>query len=224
MSNGLPNRPSFPPLPPFRNEDPGQSWLDAHISRFGSQPKQPTRIPKLHSAAGHRWRSDLRQIAVEFERQRHADAYKKKREEILYGKKPTIAERLAELPPPTHQPIAPKPILLNFEKLSSTDLYNIFTPKFEATLKRLEVFETFTFSDEVHRDHIKDLRSLIDRLQHFKRALKDTSSVRTREEFQAWDFGLKQIENISFKSLRKNQVHIVKSLSDVLKENYFGDW
>ena len=224
MSNGLPQRPSFPPLPPFRNEDLGQSWLDTHISRFESQPKPPLRIPKLHSAAGHRWRSDLRRTAVEFERQRRADAFKKKREEILYGKQQTITDRIAALPPPTHEPISPKPVLLNFDKLTSTDLCNIFTSKFEATLKRLEVFETFEFSDEVNKDHIKNLRLLIDRLTHFKRSLKDTCKVRSREEYQAWDFGLKQIGNISFKRLRKNQVYIVYSLSDVFRQGYFGDW
>ena len=58
-------------------------------------------------------------------------------------------------------------------------------------------------------------------LVHLHRGDADAAA---REEFQAWDFGLKQIGRISFKSLRTNQVYIVKSLSDVLKGNYFGDW
>ena len=74
---------------------------------------------------------------------------------------------------------------------------------------------------QVAAEHIKNIHALIERLTHYKRSLKDTAKVRTREEWQAWNIGLKQIGGISFTHLRKNQKRIAAQLSDVWRGNYF---
>lgn len=210
MSNGLPDRPRT-----------GPDFLSEHIARFGPNPPRRAPIPKPHSREGHKARSERRRPAVEFERQRRAANLKAERERILYGTKPTLEQRLAAIPPPTYTPIAPKPVLINFDKLTTADLVRIFTPKLVATLDRLDVFTTFQFAPEVPPDHIKDLRALIDRLTFLKRSLKDLGSSTSKEEFQGWNFGLKEIGSTSFKGLRRNQVRIVKELSSVWRSNYF---
>jgi hypothetical protein len=194
VSTGLPNCPTFPSqerIDRFR----ANQLLKNHQHPYGLKPlgkRLATVItPKPHSAEGHRLRSWLRKPTIEFVKQKRAADAKAERERILYGTKPTLKQRLAAIPPPTYTPIVPKPVLLNFEKLTIADLIRIFEPKFEATLKRLNVFESFQIKEEVSPDHIKDLRCLIKRLTHLKHSLKDTSSVRTKEEFQGWNYGLK---------------------------------
>jgi hypothetical protein len=224
VSTGLPNRPNFPSqerIDRFRVN----RLLENHQHPYGPKPpgKRSATIitSKPHSAEGHRLRSWLCKPTVEFVKQKRAADAKAEREHILYGTKPTLEQRLAAIPPLTYTPIVPKPVLLNFEKLTIADLIRIFEPKFEATLKRLDVFESFQIKEEVSPDHIKNLWCLIERLTHLKRSLKDTSSVRTKEEFQGWNYRLKYIGGISFQGLRKNQARIIKSLSEVWKGNYF---
>lgn len=229
MSSGLPNRPSFPSqdrIDRFKTSQLGNS----HLFPYGPKPKgkraytAPANLPfpRIHSKEGHAWRSAQRKPLLDRIRQQRAEDEKKCEYESIHGKKPTLADRLAALPPPTYTPIASKPVTLNFEKLTVADLIRIFSPKFEATLKRLEVFETFTISDDVPHRNVGDLRALIDRLQHLKRALRDTSSIRIKEEFQQWNWGLHNIGQISFKSLRKNQAQIIKELSSVWQKGFFG--
>jgi hypothetical protein len=121
---------------------------------------------------------------VEFVKQKRAANAKAEHERIFYSTKPTFEQRLAAIPSPTYTPIVPKPVLFNFEKLTIVDLIRIFEPKFEATFKCLDVFESFQIKEEVSADHIKNLQCLIERLTHLKCLLKDTSSVWMKEEFQ----------------------------------------
>lgn len=139
----------------------------------------------------------------------------------MYGKKPTLEQRLAALPPPTYTPIVHKPILLDFDKLTTSNLIKFFTSKFDATLKCLEVFKTLQLSDKVNASHVNNLHHLIGRLQHLKRALSDIAKVRVRSELQDWDFGLRNIKGILFSGLWRNQVQIIKELSSVWNRNYF---
>jgi hypothetical protein len=120
---------------------------------------------------------------VKFVKHKCAADAKAEHECILYGTKPTLEQCLAAISPLTYTPIVLKLVLLNFEKLTIADLIRIFEPKFEATLKRLDVFKSFQIKEEVSPDHIKNLWCLIKRLTHLKRLLKDTSSVWTKEEF-----------------------------------------
>jgi hypothetical protein len=141
---------------------------------------------------------------VEFVKQKCAADTKAEVKCILYGTKPTLKQCLAAIPLSTYTPIVSKLVLLNFEKLTIVNLIRIFELKSEATLKHLDIFESFQIKEEVSPDHIKNLQCLIKRLTHFKCLLKDTSSVQTKEEFQGWNYDLKYIGGISFQGLRKN--------------------
>ena len=79
--------------------------------------------------------------------------------------------------PLTYTLIAPKVINIDIDKHSPADLARIYTPKFEAILKRLKVFETFNFSDKINIlvNHIKNLQTLIECLQRIKCGLSDQS-------------------------------------------------
>lgn len=171
--------------------------------------------------------------AFRAERAKHHEEHQKKldeqdreaeRQKILAGpSKPTLEQRLAVLPPATHTPIAPKSISIDFSKHTPADLARIFAPKFTATLKRLEVFETFEFGGEVHDifpDQIKNLRELIAKLISISRGLSDKATFITHEEWLAWEQGTREIGEISFKGLRKNKVQILKALSAVYRRRF----
>ncbi|EKM49236.1 uncharacterized protein PHACADRAFT_201870 [Phanerochaete carnosa HHB-10118-sp] len=85
---------------------------------------------------------------ADFEQHLAAPKIQQAREQILAGlSKLTLKQRLAAIPPVTHTLITPKPVLIDFDKHTSTDLVRIFTPKFEGTLKRLDVFKTLELDD-----------------------------------------------------------------------------
>ncbi|EKM53746.1 uncharacterized protein PHACADRAFT_198165 [Phanerochaete carnosa HHB-10118-sp] len=143
------------------------------------------------------------------------------RERILAGpSKPTLEQRLAAIPPATHTPIAPKPILIDFDKHTSANLVRIFTPKFDGTLKRLDVFETFEL-DDLNSNQVHNLRRLIEQLMRIKHWLADVCNVVKYEEWRKWELGCREIEDISFKGLRKNKAQIVQALSAVYVNGYF---
>ena len=108
--------------------------------------------------------------------------------------------------PPTYTPIAPKAINLDIEKHTPADLARIFAPKFEAVLKRLEVFEVFDFGEDINVvvDHVKNLQALIECLQRIKRGLSDRCSYIEYKQWKNYEAGCKEIGGISFKGLRRN--------------------
>ena len=99
----------------------------------------------------------------------------------------------------------------------------IYAPKFDAVLKRLEVFETFNFGDEIGLvvNYIKNLQALIERLQRIKRRLADRCLYIEYRQWKGYEARCKEIGGISFKGLRRNRVRIVKALSAVYMNGYF---
>ncbi|EKM51289.1 uncharacterized protein PHACADRAFT_200111 [Phanerochaete carnosa HHB-10118-sp] len=158
---------------------------------------------------------------ADFEQRLAARKIQQARERILAGpSKLTLEQRLAAIPPATHTPIAPKSILINFDKHTSADLILIFTPKFDGTLKRLDVFETLEL-DDLNSDRVRNLRRLIEQLTRIKRCLADVCNIVKYEEWRKWKLGCREIEDISFKGLRKNIARIVQALSAVYVNGYF---
>ena len=133
-----------------------------------------------------------------------------------------LLKRLAEHPP-IYTPIALKAIVIDIDKHSPTDLACIYAPKFDAVLKRLEVFETFDFGDQIGLvvDHVKNLQVLIERLQKIKCGLADRCSYIEYRRWKGYEAGCKEIGGILFKGLRCNRVRIVKVLSAVYTNGYF---
>jgi hypothetical protein len=218
VSTGLPNHPTFPSqerIDRFRANQLLKNYQHPYSLKPLGKRSATVITSKPHSAEGHHLRSWLCKPTVKFVKQKCAADAKAERKRILYSIKPILKQCLAAIPSPTYTPVVSKPVLLNFKKLTIADLIRIFEPKFEATLKRLDVFESFQIKEEVLPDHIKNFWCLIERLTHLKCLLKDTSSVQMKEEFQGWNYSLKYISGISFQGLWKNQARIIKLLSEV---------
>lgn len=140
------------------------------------------------------------------------------------GEKPSLEQRLAAAPqPPTPAPIAPRSTTIDFQKYTPADLARIYAPKFEATLKRLDIFETLEFGDiaEIFPQRVKNLHALINQITRIKRCLTDVARVVKYNEWQEWDIGCKEIGEVSFKGLRKNKGQIIKALSAVYERGRF---
>ena len=181
-------------------------------------PPKPLEFPGLNACeARHehhkQWRAERPKKQVEFatrvavrDKEVAKAARLQERDRILAGPSArTLLERLAEQPP-TYTPITPKAINIDIDKHSPADLVRIYAPKFDAVLKRLEVFETFNFGDEIGLvvDHVKNLQALIERLQHIKRELADRCSYIKYRQWKGYEAGCKEIGGISFKGLRHN--------------------
>ena len=248
MLKDLPDRPQFTHFRrtvtdaaiPARNA----AGIDAagNVIPFGQRrgqiirpPAKPLEFPGLNAQeARHerhkQWRAERPKKQAEFAARvaaRDEEVAKAAREaewdRILAGPSArTLLERLAEQPP-TYTPIAPKAIVIDIDKHSPADLAHIFAPKFEAVLKRLEVFEVFDFGKDINIviDHVKNLQVLIERLQHIKRGLADRCSYIEYRQWKGYEAGCKEIRGISFKGLRRNRVRIVKALSAVYVNGYF---
>lgn len=126
----------------------------------------------------------------------------------------------------TYEPIALKSISIDFSKHTPADLARIFVPKFSTTFKRLEVFETFKFGSKVHdifgdkiRD-LHDLRDLIAKLISISQGLSDKAATITNKEWLAWEQRTREIEEVSFKGLKKNKVQILKAFSAVYRRRF----
>ena len=198
-------------------------------------PSKPPEFPELNAReARHerhkQWQAERPQKQAEFAARVAArdeevtrTAREAERDRILAGPSArTLLERLA-INPPMYTPIAPKAINLDIEKHTPANLVRIFTPKFEAVLKRLEVFEVFDFGKDINVvvDHVKNLQALIERLQQIKRRLSDRSSYIEYKQWKNYEAGCKEIGGISFKGLCRNRVQIVKALSAVYVNSYF---
>ena len=107
---------------------------------------------------------------------------------------------------PTYTPITPKAIVIDIDKHSPANLVCIYAPKFDAILKRLEVFEIFDFRDEIGLvvDHVKNLQALIKRLQRIKHRLNDQCLYIEYRQWKGYEAGCKKISGILFKGLQCN--------------------
>ena len=137
--------------------------------------------------------------------------------------RPSLASRISEArTSATYTPIAPKPTLLDFKKLTPEDTFNIFKVRINATLDRLNApYERREFDDlpDVTREQLVKLYAKFDKLAHFE----DRYKTVTPEQWQQLQFGLKAIGNISFAGLRYNYRKICASIAGVYLSGYF-DW
>ena len=197
-------------------------------------PARP-RFPYQDSARAHQRevrRAEGQRILARSRETAASNAQKPSLEDRISNRRALNALPFSDPTPPTHtrsQPpdlpirsrIAEKSVIFDFKKLTTADLVRIFTPKLEATLKRLRVFDDVEPEQDDFPERFDDVQKLITRLKHYRETLKDTSTVRTREEFQSWNFGLKEIQKISFVGFRKNRRAIIRQLSDVWRSSYF---
>ena len=169
MPKALPNRysTSFPSQERIDHFKHRQA-INTHLASYDPKlyGRQGTVNPAAITRAAEAARSSALRFQAEFNQNHRTKAAKAERKQILYGSKPTLEQLLAAIPLPTYIPIAPKLVLLNFEKLTTADLICIFIPKFAATLKHFDIFETFQFSKEINKNLICNGEKLIEHLTH----------------------------------------------------------
>ena len=114
-------------------------------------------------------------------------------------------------------------INIDIDKHSPADLARIYVSKFDAVLKRLEVFKVFNFGEDINVviDYVKNLQVLIEPLQSIKRGLVNRCLYIEYRQWKEYEAGCKEIGGISFKGLWRNRVWIVKALSTVYVNRYF---
>ena len=144
------------------------------------------------------------------------------RDAALAGPSQTRAllDRLSTAPA-TPAPQKPKPVLLDFSKLSHTDLVGIFKPKLAAVLKRLEPFHGDLRDLLLDNPHRHTFNRLHARIVEIQREWAIPSTIVTFEEWTRWKVGLEEIGEIKFNQLRANFTRVLKELNAVYNRGRF---
>ena len=130
--------------------------------------------------------------------------------------KPRLAERISAGTNAVRA--APSPII-DFEGKSHERLVAIFIPKIRATLRRLAVVIKLERFELLPNDIRLPVKSFVDNLDKFYNHI-NTRPV-NKAQWQALNYGLLEIGNISFKNLRRRHDEIALEIAHVVKGNYF---
>ena len=130
--------------------------------------------------------------------------------------KPRLAERISA---GTNAAPAVKSPLIDFEGRSHERLVAIFIPKVRATLRRLAVVVKLERFELLPNDIRLPVRNFVDQLDKFYNTIA-TRPV-NKAQWQALNYGLLEIGNISFKNLRQRHDEIALEIARVIKRNYF---
>jgi hypothetical protein len=135
--------------------------------------------------------------------------------------RPSLAERIGEQ---TYTPIAPKPIVIDFTKITTADLVGIFKLKITATALRLKpIIELEEHWSNATPDQRRAFESLADKIQSFGFDLESRAPAVTRVQWQSLDWGLKEIGKVSFAGLWRNYKEVLSRLVQISEQGYF-DW
>lgn len=187
------------------------------IVNFVSQQPQPGRaLPNIDYNAIHQNNRAARRSQAEFAAQRDREQQQR---QLASSSKPTLAARITE---PTHTPIAPKPVHIDFAKHTTQDLIGIYLPKFQAVLKRFKPFDELEQFLDAPIDDQRAINRLRDRITELHQNLDANASVTTHQEWQRWEYGLKSIGEVSFKNLRANFRKVLKELVAIERFGYFN--
>jgi hypothetical protein len=134
---------------------------------------------------------------------------------------PSLAKQIGEQ---TYTLIAPKPIVIDFTKTTTTDLIGIFKPKITATILRLKPIvklEEHWSNATPNQRHA--FESLADKIQSFGFNLEVCASTITRVQWQSFDWGLKEVGKVLFAGLWRNYKEVLSKLVQISEQGYF-DW
>ena len=209
----------FDALESKRQEGKPHLFTDKEVSaivRFVST--RPTHPDPSRAPAGVDFNEIERQFALD---DQHKARLRAERRKTLSERieKPSLASRLAAIPTPAEY-IAPKPVQLEFSKLSVDNLVGIFTPKLAATLLRLTpIQERERLWAQVSRTDQLTFQALYTKLSYLNETLRPWLSNATHQERQKLDWALKSIENISFKGLAQTYHKVLARLLDVFEDH-----
>ena len=198
-------------------------WTDrkvkAVIKHVSTLPTPPPSVPSVNWTAVREAREAAQRTTDRFRAQRQHEANEARAAVAASSSKLSLAERLSAAP--TYEPIARKPIGIDIPRYSPTDLIGIFTPKFDATIKRLAALEEVDLFDTVNADHAHHVGQLLERLREIRHELARLAATTTFEEWHRYELGLAQIGDVSFAGLRCNFRRIVAGLDIVYCAGYF---
>jgi hypothetical protein len=134
--------------------------------------------------------------------------------------RPSLTERIGEQ---TYTPIAPKPIIIDFTKTTTTNLIGIFKPKITTTALCLKpIIELEEHWSSATSDQRRTFESLADKIQSFGFDLETCAPAVTRVQWQSLDWGLKEIGKVSFAGLWRNYKEVLCRLVQISKQGYFN--
>ena len=198
-------------------------WTDrkvkAVIKHVSTLPTPPSSIPSIDWNAVREAREAAQCTTDRFRAQHQHEANEARATVAASSSKLSLAERLSAAP--TYEPIARKPVGIDIPRYSPTDLTGIFTPKFDATIKRLVALEEVDLFDTVNADHAHHVGQLLERLREIRHELARLAATTTFEEWHRYELGLAQIGDISFSGLRRNFRRIIAGLEIVYQAGYF---
>ena len=130
-----------------------------------------------------------------------------------------LAERISAAPAPTFTPIAPKRVGIDIPKYTTPELIGIYTPKFDATIKRLSALDDLDYSG-IRADHAVAVSRLYLRLIAIRKQLRPEAII-TFQEWKRYETGLRAIGEVSFVGLRRNLRRIFAELELIERAGYF---
>lgn len=178
------------------------------IVRYTSDQAASSSCPSFFAEADQAKADKTRRTSCQFGERIAAERTKTLAERI---EKPRLADRIAAGTYILHQR-AQQP-LIDFNTLSHEDTIGIFIPKLKATIRRLAPLIALDRFHLLPNDIRLPVQKLVDGLDKFYNHIA-TRPV-DKAQWQALNFGLREIGKISFKGLRPNHARIALEVARV---------
>lgn len=190
-----------------------------NLSTARNHAPLPTRHPR-HEAriAFQKHRAELKDELQTIRTQREQQNGRTLEERLA---RPKLADCITE---PTYTPIAPKPIVIDFNRVNAKDLIGIFKPEIATTVTRLKpIIELADHWENATSDQRRTFESLTDKIQSFGFDLEQRAPAVTHAQWQSLDWGLKEIGKVSFVGLCRNYQSVLSRLVVLSGQGYF-EW
>jgi hypothetical protein len=135
--------------------------------------------------------------------------------------RPSLAKHIGEQ---VYIPIAPKPIVIDFTKTTTTDLIGIFKLKITATALRFKlIIKLEEHWSATTPNQCCAFEFVADKIQSFSFDLEAHTPAVTRVQWQSLDCRLKEVGKVLFTGLRYNYKEVLSRLVQISEQGYF-DW
>lgn len=136
-----------------------------------------------------------------------------------------LADRIAarSLTTPAVPLAEPKSVLINFKKITTEDLIGIFDPKLKAVSTRIAPVYELLGRSNIRDDLRACFEEFVFKFDGFTENFEARAPKVTKQQWQALNFGLREIGKVSFAGLRRNYEQIVTQLVYIYRDRYF-DW
>ena len=191
------------------------------IVSFVSRPPTTQGLTTIPDAVYDNKFARAKQFADRFKRERAAKPLAERLD------KPRLINRISK--PATYTPIAPKPLLFDFDKLTTDDLKRICRAKLDTILTRLTVVFTLRkgdktlFLNDLPIGQKRTLETFGGKLNTLHHTLEEIAEYIERDQWTQIDQCFKNIGLIQFNSIRRRYRYIAQELESVAG-CYCLDW